>query len=70
MLKFIVFCVSLFLIFIIFLRIPEEDVGLLGFTTNSNLLGSPASGQRFLNNLTSIFVLIYFLIAFKLNLEN
>jgi preprotein translocase subunit SecG len=62
--------VSLFLIVIIFLRIPQENVGLASFTTKSNLLGSPSSAQRFLNILTAISILIYFGIAIQLNLLN
>nr|YP_010134068.1 preprotein-translocase subunit g [Tryblionella apiculata]QWM93557.1 preprotein-translocase subunit g [Tryblionella apiculata] len=60
--------ISLFLIVIIFLRIPQENVGLASFATKSNLLGSPSSAQRFLNILTIIGILIYFGIAIQLNL--
>ena len=70
MLKIIGFGVSVFLICIIFLRIPDQNVGLASFATKSNLLGSPGSAQRFLNTLTGICILIYFLVAFQLNLEN
>jgi preprotein translocase subunit SecG len=70
MLKIIGFGVSVFLIFIIFLRIPDQNVGLSSFATKSNLLGSPGSAQRFLNVFTGICILIYFIIAFQLNLEN
>jgi preprotein translocase subunit SecG len=62
--------ISLFLIVIIFLRIPQENVGLASFATKSNLLGSPSSAQRFLNILTIIGILIYFGIAIQLNLLN
>ena len=70
MLKIIGFGVSVFLICIIFLRIPDQNVGLASFATKSNLLGSPGSAQRFLNTVTGICILIYFLVAFQLNLEN
>ena len=60
--------ISIFLIIIIFLRIPPENVGLASFTSTTNLLGSPSSAQRFLNILTVIGILIYFGIAFQLNL--
>ena len=70
MLRLIGVIVSLFLVIIIFLRIPQESVGLTSFATRSNLLGSPSSAQRFLNILTAIGIIIYFLIAFKLNLLN
>jgi len=60
--------ISLFLIIIIFFRIPQENVGLASFATKSNLLGSPNSAQRFLNILTVIGIIIYFTIAIQLNL--
>lgn len=70
MLKLFGFIVSIFLIIIIFLRIPQESVGLASFATKSNLLGSPRSAQRFLNILTGIGIIIYLGIAIKLNLLN
>jgi protein translocase SecG subunit len=68
MLKLIGACISLFLIGIIFLRIPKESVGLASFASTSNLLGSPSSAQRFLNILTVVCILLYFGIAIQLNL--
>ena len=70
MLKLIGVFTSLFLLVIIFLRIPEQNVGLASFATKSNLLGSPGSAQRFLNTLTGICILIYLIVAFQLNFEN
>ena len=70
MLKLIGTLISLFLIGIIFLRIPQDNVGLASFANKSNLLGSPSSAQRFLNILTVISLIIYFGIAFQLNLLN
>ncbi len=70
MLKLIGVLTSLFLILIIFLRLPQENVGLASFATKSNLLGSPRSAQRFLNILTGVGILIYLGIAMKLNLVN
>jgi preprotein translocase subunit SecG len=70
MFKLIGAFISLFLIVIIFLRIPQENVGLASFATKSNLLGSPSSAQRFLNILTAIGILVYFGIAIQLNLLN
>ena len=70
MLKILGICISLFLIAIIFLRIPQENVGLASFATKSNLLGSPSSAQRFLNILTIVGVFIYLGIAFQINLLN
>ena len=70
MLKILGICISLFLIGIIFLRIPQENVGLTSFATKSNLLGSPSSAQRFLNILTIVGICIYLGIAFQINLLN
>jgi preprotein translocase subunit SecG len=67
MLKQIGFIISIFLIIIIFLRVPQESVGLSSFATKSDLLGSPSSAQRSLNILTGIAILVYFAIAIKLN---
>jgi len=68
MFKIIGALISLFLIGIIFLRIPQENVGLASFATKSNLLGSPSSAQRFLNILTAICICLYLGIAIKINL--
>jgi preprotein translocase subunit SecG len=70
MLKILGAFISLFLIVIIFLRIPQENVGLASFATKSNLLGSPSSAQRFLNILTIVGIFIYLGIAIKFNLLN
>ncbi len=68
MLKTFGFIISLFLIVIIFLRIPQENVGLASFATKSDLLGSPSSAQKSLNILTAIGILIYLGIAIALNI--
>ena len=70
MLKLLGIFTSLFLILIIFLRIPQENVGLASFATKSNLLGSPSSAQRFLNILTVVGIFVYIAIAGQLNLLN
>ena len=70
MLKIFGFLVSLFLIVIIFLRIPQENVGLASFATKTDLLGSPSSAQRSLNIFTGVGILIYFGIAMQLNIAN
>jgi len=62
------FFVSILLIVIIFLRVPQENVGLSSFATKSDLLGSPSSAERFLNILTAVGIFIYFSLALKLNL--
>ena len=68
MLKFLGFIISFLLIVIIFLRIPQENVGLSSFATKSDILGSPSSAERFLNILTAVGIFIYFSLALKLNL--
>jgi preprotein translocase subunit SecG len=70
MLKTFGICISLFLIIIIFLRIPQENVGLASFANKSNVLGSPRSAQRFLNILTFVGIFLYLGIAFQINLLN
>lgn len=70
MLKSFGICISIFLIMIIFLRIPQENVGLASFANKSNLLGSPRSAQRFLNILTFVGIFLYLGIAFQINLLN
>jgi preprotein translocase subunit SecG len=68
MLKQIWFLVSVFLIIIIFLRMPQESIGLSSFANKSDLLGSPSSAQRSLNILTGFGILIYFILALTFNL--
>lgn len=70
MLKSIGFLISILLIIIIFLRVPQENVGLSSFATKSDLLGSPSSAERSLNILTGLGILIYFSIAIQLNLTS
>lgn len=67
MLKLIGFIVSILLIGVIFLRTPQENVGLSSFATKSDILGSPSSAERFLNILTASGIIIYFGIALILN---
>lgn len=68
MLKLIGTFINLFLIIVIFFRIPQENIGLSSFATKSNLLGSPRFAQLFLNILTFIAIIIYFAIAIQMNL--
>jgi preprotein translocase subunit SecG len=70
MLKTFGICISIFLIIIIFLRIPQENVGLASFANKTNLLGSPRSAQRFFNILTFVGIFLYLGIAFQINLLN
>jgi preprotein translocase subunit SecG len=70
MIKLFGLIISILLVGIIFLRIPQENVGLASFATKTDLLGSPSSAQRSLNILTGFGILIYFGIAIQLNLLN
>ncbi len=69
MLRLFLFVISIFLITIIFLRIPQENVGLASFATKSNLLGSPSSARKFLNILTAFGILLYILLAVVSNMS-
>ena len=69
MLKLFLFVISIFLITIIFLRVPQENVGLASFATKSNLFGSPSSAQKFLNIFTAFGILLYLILAVVLNLS-
>jgi protein translocase SecG subunit len=66
MLKFIWLILNIFLILLILIRIPNNG-GLATFATKTNLLGSPNSAEKFLNNLTWLLIMGYFLLAIKFN---
>ena len=70
MLQLVWVIVSILLIIIIFLRVPQENVGLSSFATKSDILGSPSSAERFLNIFTGFGILIYFGIALQFNLSS
>ena len=70
MVKLFTVLVCIFLIVIIFLRIPQENIGLASFATKSDLLGSPSSAQRSLNILTGIGILVYIGLSIQQNLVN
>jgi len=70
MLKLIGVIVSILLIIVIFLRTPQENVGLSSFATKSDILGSPSSAERFLNILTIFGIIVYFGIALTFNLTS
>jgi len=65
-LKIIWLLLSFFLILIIYLRVPRNQ-GLTSFATKSDLLGSPNSTEKFLNNFTLALIIGYYIIAVKLN---
>lgn len=70
MVKIFGFMISLFLIFAVFLRTPEDSAGLASFTSKSKAFGSPRSARQFLDRLTVVEIIIYLIIAFKLNLAD
>lgn len=61
------FVLNLFLITIIFLRLPEANMGLTSFSNKSRFLGSPASIQRVLNISIALGIIGYFGLAMKLD---
>jgi protein translocase SecG subunit len=69
LLKLVWILLSIFLIFIIFSRVPRNQ-GLTSFATKSDLLGSPNSTEKFLNNFTIVLIIGYYIIAVKLNSMN
>ena len=70
MTKLFSFLISIFLIVIIFLRIPKESVGLGSFATKSDFLGSPTSVERSLNIFTAFGILVYVTLAIQINFSN
>ena len=70
MLKIYGFILSFFLIVIIFVRLPQDSAGLASFTDKSSVLGSPRSARRLLDFFTVVGIVLYLVIAFKLNLEH
>ena len=69
MFKLTYYLTSLFLIFIILARLPQETTGFNSFATKLDILGSPSSARRILNILTLIGILVYLGIAIQLNLN-
>ena len=69
MLRLFLFAISFFLITIIFLRMPQESIGLTSFATKSTLLGSPSSAQKSLNILTAFGIFLYIILAVVSNLS-
>ncbi|MDA9370547.1 preprotein translocase subunit SecG [Gloeomargaritaceae cyanobacterium AH-226-B11] len=59
-------CVSLILLIVI--RVPSNS-GLDNFASKTDLLGSPGSAEKFLNNLTWLLIGLYALLAIKFNLS-
>jgi protein translocase SecG subunit len=67
MLKIIWLILSLFLILLVLIRIPNSG-GITNFSINNNLIGSSNSTERFLNKLTWLFITLYFLLVLKFNI--
>jgi protein translocase SecG subunit len=68
MLKFFWLLISVALILLIVIRVPSNG-GLDNFASKSDLLGSPGSAEKFLNNLTWLLICFYGLLAIKFNLS-
>ena len=56
---------SIFLIFLIVTR-PPKTIGLRTITSKTNLLGSPSSAERTLNNVTISLIFIYCCLVLRL----
>lgn len=71
MLKGIWFGLSIFLIFIILVKMPQDTIGLstFTFTNKTDILGSPTSIQESFNYIILICVLLYFGLAFFLDVS-
>ena len=69
MLKFIWLIVSLVLIVLILTRTPKNS-GLESFATKSNLLGSPNSAEKILNQFTWFLIASYFILGVSFNFSN
>ena len=67
MLKALGAIISFFLIFIIFIRTPEDSEGLAVFSSQTRFLGS---SRRFIDLVTAAAIILYLIIAFNLNLAN
>lgn len=70
MLNLFIYLINFSLIAIIFIRIPQENVGLASFATKSDILGSPSSAQRSLNILTGLGIILYLGLAIQQNMIN
>jgi len=66
MLKLVWFLLNIVLISIIFIRTPNNG-GLASLGTKTDILGSPNSAEKFLNQLTWGLIVSYLLLAIKFN---
>jgi protein translocase SecG subunit len=69
MLKLIWLIVSVVLIVLILTRTPKNS-GLESFATKSNLLGSPNSAEKILNQFTWFLIASYFILGVSFNFSN
>ena len=69
MIKFIWLLLSLILIILILTRTPKNS-GLESFATKSNLLGSPNSAEKLLNQFTWFLIASYFIFGIAFNFTN
>jgi protein translocase SecG subunit len=69
MFKFIWLIVSIVLIVLIVTRTPKNS-GLESFATKSNLLGSPNSAEKILNQFTWFLIASYFILGISFNFSN
>jgi len=68
MIKLLGIIIDIFLICIVILQVPQESLGLASFATKNEFLDSSLSSEQRLNLLTGLGVMIYFLVATRLNL--
>ena len=66
MFKLVWFLLNIVLISIIFIRTPNNG-GLASLGTKTEILGSPNSAEKFLNQLTWGLIVAYLLLAVKFN---
>jgi protein translocase SecG subunit len=60
--------ISLSLIGLILLRVPEKSAGLASFANTSNLFGSPGQTERALDRIMTVGIILYLAICFILNI--
>jgi protein translocase SecG subunit len=60
--------ISLSLIGLILLRVPEKSAGLASFANTSNLFGSPGQTERTLDKVMTVGILLYLALSFILDI--
>ena len=69
MLNLIWSILSIFIIILILLKVPN-NTGLGSMINKTNFLGSPNSTEKVLSTVIWVFIAIYLLLAIKFNLTN